>query len=191
MAPDAGCSPRQCECDDPRARRAVELNGFADEDCADVFSWIANVVRVRRVADTLHSHSVSSEKETGLSPAAPFALLFRAVPGFEAHIASYRAGWGTDEPGLCNEYGELATYVRDLVTAGDTQALPALFAVVEKLLMEGTDYVQTAAATGFLEGLQNMSTEEVARAWVPLLGSASQAYCRAWDEFTGVRTPWL
>lgn len=57
-------------------------------------------------------------------------------------------------------------------------------------MLEGDQEVQDAAATCFLENLQH----QVDVGKVPgalsssLLGSESRDYCKAWDEFTGVKT---
>ena len=53
--------------------------------------------------------------------------------------------------------------------------------------------IQLLFATNFLEGLQNIesSGQVSASEFVPFLGSKSKEYCKAWDEFTGVKTPGL
>lgn len=58
--------------------------------------------------------------------------------------------------------------------------------------MHGDEDVQTAAATCFLENLMNRTPELIdPQRFVPLLGHESKEYCRAWDEFCGVRTEGL
>lgn len=118
-------------------------------------------------------------------------LLLTALPEFGQRLAQYRATWSTGLPGLCNELGELASFVVELVEKGDTARLPSVFTAAEELLVKGTDDVKDAVATCLLEALQNLSSEKVARAWVPLLGEESRAYCEAWDEFTGAQTAGL
>jgi len=50
-----------------------------------------------------------------------------------------------------------------------------------------------AACVCFLENLQNKAGHgrfEYSR-FIPYLGEKSKEYCRAWDEFTGVKSPGL
>lgn len=61
------------------------------------------------------------------------------------------------------------------------------------LLREGNQDVQDAAATCFLENILNYDSAGRLKAssFVHLLGTESKAYCKARDEFTGVKTPGL
>lgn len=86
---------------------------------------------------------------------------------------------------------EVADTTLALARANETGRLGSVFRVAEQGLVEGTETVKAAVATQFLETLQHASDSEVARVWVPMLGEESRAHCRAWDEFSGVRTPGL
>lgn len=90
-----------------------------------------------------------------------------------------------------NALAEVAEMALAFARAGDRSRLVSVFRIAEQGLVSGTETVKDAVATQFLEALQHASDDEVARIWVPLLGEESRAYCRAWDEFSGVRTPSL
>jgi hypothetical protein len=84
-----------------------------------------------------------------------------------------------------------ASYVvADRIMHGEFDRLAELFGVVEQLLTEGTEQVREAAATYFLENLTNRESLD-SRLYVPLMGNKSKAYCRALDDFAGVKTPGL
>lgn len=53
--------------------------------------------------------------------------------------------------------------------------------------------IDNAACTCFLENLLNIaSSNEIDYSrFIPYLGEKSKEYCRAWDEFTGVKSPGL
>lgn len=68
-----------------------------------------------------------------------------------------------------------------------------LLASLEDLLANGTQSDRDAVATGFFEALLGAWDRgfDLEAQW-HLLGTRSRAYCRAWNEFTGVRTPdWM
>lgn len=65
--------------------------------------------------------------------------------------------------------------------------------VVEDAAANGEEAAKNAATTGFLEHLQNRAASDAfpfARI-VPMLGTSCLDFCRAWDDFAGVRTPGL
>jgi hypothetical protein len=122
------------------------------------------------------------------------ALIFTSSPSYWQH----RERW-SDDPAMegadwsaCARAGDFARFVVGAMKARQTAELPRIFALVERCLEEGTEVVQTAMATCFLENLQNvLSAERAAERLVPFLGPKSRAYCRAWDRFTEVFTPGL
>jgi hypothetical protein len=65
--------------------------------------------------------------------------------------------------------------------------------MIEHLMLQGDDAVKDAVATCFLENLINRTSagDIPAANFVHLLGPESVAYCKAWDEFTGVKTEGL
>ena len=52
---------------------------------------------------------------------------------------------------------EFCVHVVELYKAGRTQEFDEIFNVVERLHLDGDDYVREATTIGFLEGLQNRS----------------------------------
>ena len=90
-----------------------------------------------------------------------------------------------------NAMAEVGEMTLARARANETGRLGSVFRLAEQGLVEGTETVKDAVATQFLETLQHGSDSEVASVWLPMLGEESRAYCRAWDEFTGVRTPGL
>jgi hypothetical protein len=117
-------------------------------------------------------------------------LILLEFPGFRQSWEEYVADWHGDNRGLiCNDMSAFSHYAIDLIEAGDTKELPRIFAYVERLMIEGDDNVQTAAATCFLENIVNRDIP--ASAYAHFLGSESLDYCRGWDEFMGGKTAGL
>jgi hypothetical protein len=83
-------------------------------------------------------------------------LLVAASPGFEPSWRDFQAEWEGDEH--LPHYLVLADYVRHmsaLMAVGDESTLHRIFAVIERLHVEGDHTVRTAATVGILEDLQN------------------------------------
>lgn len=119
------------------------------------------------------------------------SLMLETAPGFHPFWQDYLEEWqGVDEqPGACMDLAVFSRYVHQSIVENNPIPLPEIFQLIERLMQEGDEEVKTAAATCFLENLQNRETPPAS--WVPLLGPASCEYCQAWDEFTGVATPGL
>lgn len=117
------------------------------------------------------------------------ARLLNLVPSFQPVWDDHQNDWGHESPGACSVFSAFSSFVHDAVTHGTHLDLRAIFDFIETCLAEGDDEVQAGASTCFLENLQNKETPPAA--WVPLLGSESIVFCRAWDAFTGVQTPGL
>ncbi|MDQ3930780.1 MAG: hypothetical protein M3328_16745 [Chloroflexota bacterium] len=94
---------------------------------------------------------------------------------------------------FCSVFSAFSHYVATLLTSEDDEppGLVPVFQYVERCMHDRGD-VGTAAATCFLENLMNRTPSEIVpNRFVPLLGPESRYYCRAWDEFCGVRTEGL
>lgn len=118
-------------------------------------------------------------------------LVLRVIPEFKPYWQEHRAEWDGEEPGLCNDMSAFSHYTwQHLVDDNRSGLLPRIFGVVEKLMVEGDQDVQDAAATCFIENLVNRVSwkNATAPAFRHFLGPKSRDYCKAWDEFTGVRT---
>lgn len=83
-------------------------------------------------------------------------------------------------------------YVADRLSRGRDPALKEVFDYVESKLTEDDSEVDNAATTCFLENLMNrVPTKIEAQYLIPLLGPKSRQFCRAWDEWCGVKTEGL
>ena len=101
--------------------------------------------------------------------------------------------------GCCAIMTTLGRYVEDIlntshITSEKVKELKEIFLLIEFFLNEGDQDVQGAAATCFLENLINYTSAGTLapEKLIPyLVGKKSIEYCKAWDEFTGVKTPGL
>jgi hypothetical protein len=103
-------------------------------------------------------------------------LLLAACPSFAEVWAAYDASGDRDDGSI---YLDLIPFIEHLVALlarGETDAFPAVFAVVERLHLEGDDSVREAATVGLLEGLFPDT------AFVPFLLPES---ARWWAEIEG------
>jgi hypothetical protein len=119
--------------------------------------------------------------------------ILSVVPEFAARLATYRDDWAQDQPGFYLEMAEFGRFFCEVAEKLSDEQKSAIFGLVEQLVRNGDDEVGTAATTCFLENLQNYSSAGRINAnhFAPFLGPESRAYCKAWDEFTGVSTPGL
>lgn len=89
-------------------------------------------------------------------------------------------------------YLDAGDFIRHLVRlqlAGETTEFPAVFAVIERLAVEGDEYVTNLAVIGYLEGLQMMAVTgagiDPEVTFRPLLGPVSERWWarinRFWD----------
>jgi hypothetical protein len=87
-------------------------------------------------------------------------LLLAACPSFREPWNAYVADPVYDEELLYIHFGELARHLVDLLRAGTAAEFAAVFAVVERLHLDGDEYVREAATIGLLEGIQNLALGE-------------------------------
>ncbi len=71
---------------------------------------------------------------------------------WEEHQAFYE-----DEQLLYIDLGEFAHHLIELQKASRTEEFPAIFEIIERMHLEGDDYVKEAATIGILEGIQNVA----------------------------------
>lgn len=84
-------------------------------------------------------------------------LLLAACPSFADPWRAYQAEATYEEGLLYIDLAELVHHVVELERRGQCEELPAVFAAVERLHLEGDAFVKEAATIGFLEGLQNFA----------------------------------
>lgn len=91
---------------------------------------------------------------------------------------------------------EFSRYIKNMIAKNDIadqSCIKLAFELAEKLMNEGASAVQDAVATCFLENLINAVAwgDIPPTSFIHLLGEESKKYCKAWDEFTGVKTEGL
>lgn len=81
-------------------------------------------------------------------------LLLNACPSFSEKWRRHLGSCG-DEQIFYVDLGVFADHIIDLYEQRKTQEFPAVFDSIERLHLEGDDYVGEAATIGLLEGIQN------------------------------------
>ena len=81
-------------------------------------------------------------------------LLVDACSTFHGIWEQHRAEWGDDLPYLAA--GELADHLLERHRAGDPSSFPGLGLAIERLIADGTPWVQEFAVIGVLEAVQNV-----------------------------------
>lgn len=100
--------------------------------------------------------------------------------------------WADENPGFGNIISTFSDYCIELFLSKREDELKSVFLFVEEMLKNGDVSVRDAFATCFLENILNLVPSKISPIdFIPLLGPSSIDYCRAWDEFTGVKTPGL
>jgi hypothetical protein len=84
-------------------------------------------------------------------------LLLDACPSFTEKWAEHRAYW-EDEHLLYIDLAEFNRHLIELHKNKQIAEFSAVFDVVEKLHLEGDNYVREAATIGLLEGIQNVAS---------------------------------
>ena len=88
-------------------------------------------------------------------------LLVEASPTFAPTWRAFRDKWA-DRPPLPHYVilGDFARHMAALLAASDETTLKRIFAVIERLEVDGDDYVREASTVGLLEDLQNANLHE-------------------------------
>lgn len=115
------------------------------------------------------------------------------VPEFKPAWQAHLDFWGEDEAGLSNDISAFASFFISDVTKLSIEKRQEIFLFAEKCLKEGDAFVKDAVATCFLENLLNAVSDETisSESFIPYLGEEAIAFCKSWDEFTGINTPGL
>jgi hypothetical protein len=113
------------------------------------------------------------------------------VPEFKTAWQVHLDFWGEDEAGLSNDIAEFASFIISNIVKMDDEKKKNIFRLVEDCLNDGDEFVKDAIATCFLENLLNAVSDKKlsSESFIHFLGGKSRAYCKSWDEFTGVQTP--
>jgi len=121
-------------------------------------------------------------------------LITDCYPAFGARWNEESLFWPEEGqmPTACGILSEFSHLIVEQLEEKNVSNIPTVFALIERLLAEGSEEVKDAAATCFLENLHNRVPEKIAsNFFVPFLGPRSQEYCRAWDWFCGTETEGL
>jgi hypothetical protein len=151
----------------------------------------------RSLAAELMQMANSIDSESDSQPRIDFnqliPLLVEAYPGVRDHLVKTVDDWLGNDGAIkpCMLLAAVGWLVSERIGRGEYEGADRLFGLIERLLTEGTSAVRDAAATCFLENLINRSDSLDPRLYAPLMGQESRKYCRAWDDFTGVKTPGL
>lgn len=115
-------------------------------------------------------------------------LVLKLFPDFEKAWSEHLAFWGGDESGLGNDVAAFAQYTEELIAKSD-ERVESIFDFVETCLLTGSEQVKAAFTTCFLENLLNAENRIDIQGFAPFLGDESRKFCRAWNDFCGVRVP--
>jgi len=83
-------------------------------------------------------------------------LLLSVCPSFVKRWEEHRAFY-EDEQLLYIDLGEFAHHLVELQKVSRTEEFSAIFDIIERMHVEGDDYVKEAATIGMLEGIQNVA----------------------------------
>lgn len=122
-----------------------------------------------------------------------FEPLLEAHPGFRPRWETFHAEWADHPKGLpCYLLmGDLVAECSALMRQGSETELTAIFAVVERWILEGDRYVHDAAIVGFLEDLQNTNLHDgtTPDQFVPFLKPESLRFWHKVERFWTTREP--
>lgn len=119
--------------------------------------------------------------------------LLESHPGLRPAWEAYLSYWDGDTPGPSFDMIQVAETLPHLLRIGGEEEIAEVFRAIEDQLQNGDEMTKDALATGFLERVIDLihSDDLDQKLIVSLMGSASKAYCEAWDSFTGSSTPGL
>lgn len=123
-----------------------------------------------------------------INPQEALHLLVSQSFDFRVRVEAFLLEWQPEQPGFCLILSELSRVTIGFFQQQQDTHLQQVFAIIEKLLVEGDQVVRDAAATCFLENILHRVPEEVsAQTFLSFLGLKSKEYCKAYNDFTGVQ----
>jgi hypothetical protein len=115
-------------------------------------------------------------------------LLVEACPSYEPELRRFKSDYVDDvEPFLYVAFPQFTRCLSRVLAAGDVETVQRVFALVERLIVEGDAEVQEAAVVGIIRNLQNANLHEQTSPddYLPYLMPESQ---RWWGK---VKTFWI
>lgn len=115
--------------------------------------------------------------------------LLETTPDFKTAWEKHLNYWNGDSRGSCIDMSEFSRFVIKLIKENTIESLPKIFLLIEDFLIHGDEEIQNVTATCFLENIINVTGGDIhSNKFIHLLGKESKEYCKAWDDFTGVKT---
>lgn len=119
-------------------------------------------------------------------------MILRHSRHIEESHSQLVSSWLPDDPPVTIVFANIGRCLIHLYSnASAATPFRDLFGVIEELMIDGDESVQSAVATGLLEALLNEAAIRGTTDLVSLFGPNTRAYCQAWDSFTGVNTSGL
>jgi hypothetical protein len=120
-------------------------------------------------------------------------VLLEACPSYRTRWDAYRAEPEFEADLLYVHLGDFADHVVDLLERGDGAELPALAGALERLHVEGDDFVKEAATIGLLEAIQNVAGHRsvATRALEDVLGVEARRWWASLDGFWSGELPYV
>lgn len=120
-------------------------------------------------------------------------MLLETCPSFRARWVEYVAEPEYDESLLYAHLGEFAHHVVEQMKAGATGEFAAVFDAVERLHVDGDEYVREAATIGLLENLQNVAGPAGVdpESFVPYLRPESAKWWAELNSFWAGKHPYV
>ena len=117
--------------------------------------------------------------------------LAQSDPAFASIHRRFAEDLAPNDPPMVIVFAFYGRQFAQSVTRGANMV--SILQLIEDLMQNGTEDVKNAVATGFWEAIlaEASAGRFDFRSIIRQAGSASLDYCRAWDGFTGVRTPGL
>ena len=117
-------------------------------------------------------------------------VIAQCHPKLTEALGALRRECAPEEPPVTTAMGELGIALVRAIRVITDEHLQRVADAVEEILRSGSETSKDAVATGFLEAAMSGSdTEPDAVRLTRLFGPLAREYCRAWDKFTGCRTP--
>lgn len=121
-------------------------------------------------------------------------VILERFPAFQTTWDKFLKEWEGEEYMKITVFHELADYLIERIQQGTIKEpeLATYFNFIEFALINGDEDAKAGASTFFLEAMLHATPGKVsALTFVHLLGERSRDFCKAWDEFTGVKTEGL